>query len=908
LIFSGAHAGTDPSLNLAITKIGQNIVLNWFAVNAVPYQLESSANLVTWSNVGPAITGSNTPQFVTNSIVGQSGQFYRVTRLFPAANGTAAFNPSTGLLTIVGDDADNIITVSRSGDLIVVNGGAMPITGGVPAVTNTVLIQVLGCGGNDQITMGSSLPTAHLFGDTGNDTLIGGSAAEMLVGGPGNDFVDGNQGNDIAYLGEGDDTFQWDPGDGSDVVEGQSGNDTLLFNASNVSEIIDASAIGSRCRISRNVASVIMDLDGIERVDFRVLGGADNVVVNSLAGTSVAQVNIDLAAAAGTGDAQVDVVTINGTAASDTINVATNAGALEISGLSAKVRVLNAEATNDVVVINGLGGDLINVNGSAEADLMTVLPSPTVGYARVVVEGFSASVDVSTNVSKLSINGLGGPDTISGSGNLAGLGIPIKMDGGDGNDIILGSNAAEVLVGGPGDDFIDGNQGNDLVFLGEDNDTFRWDPGDGSDTVEGEGGADILIFNGANVNENLSLSANGMRLRLFRDIASITLDVDGVERVDLQALGGADNIVVNSLAGTAVTQVNIDLAAAGGAGDAQADAVIVNGTAGSDTFNVTNNASVLEVSGLAAQVRILHGEIANDRLVINGVGGDLVNVNGSAAADTMTFLPSPVAGYLRASSTGYTASVDVTGALTLSINGLGGADTINSSGDVAALAIPIRLDGGDDGDYINGSNASELILGGPGNDIIDGNQGNDTVLMGDGDDIFVWDAGDGSDTVEGQGGTDALVFYGSNVNEIVDFSAVGTRFQLSRNVENVVLDVDGVERIGLQTLAGADILTVNSLAGTAVESVIIELAATRGGTSGDAQADLITLNGTASPDTINITANAGEVDVSGLVPSLQIAHADAANDSLIVNGLGGVDIFYVEPGVNTLMTVVTNQN
>jgi len=182
LIFSGARAGIDPSLNLAITKIGQNIVLNWFAVNAVPYQLESSANLVTWSNVGPAITGSNASQFVTNSIVGQSGQFYRVTRLFPAANGTAAFNPSTGLLTVVGDDADNIITVSRSGDLIVVNGGAMPITGGVPAVTNTVLIQVLGCGGNDQITMGSSLPTAHLFGDTGNDTLIGGSAAEMLVG------------------------------------------------------------------------------------------------------------------------------------------------------------------------------------------------------------------------------------------------------------------------------------------------------------------------------------------------------------------------------------------------------------------------------------------------------------------------------------------------------------------------------------------------------------------------------------------------------------------------------------------------------------------------------------------------------------------------------------------------------
>jgi hypothetical protein len=162
--------------------------------------------------------------------------------------------------------------------------------------------------------------------------------------------------------------------------------------------------------------------------------------------------------------------------------------------------------------------------------------------------------------------------------------------------------------------------------------------------------------------------------------------------------------------------------------------------------------------------------------------------------------------------------------------------------------------------------------------------------------------------VEGQGGNDALVLNGTPVNEIIDFSAVGSRLRLSRNVENVVLDIDGVERLGLQPLGGADVVTVNSLAGTAVESLIIELTGIDGGSTGDGQADLITVNGTAAPDIINLTANAGMIDLTGLVPTLQILHPDAANDSLIVNGLGGTDIFNIGSGVTALMTVVTNQN
>lgn len=86
-------------------------------------------------------------------------------------------------------------------------------------------------------------------------------------------------------------------------------------------------------------------------------------------------------------------------------------------------------------------------------------------------------------------------------------------------------------------------------------------------------------------------------------------------------LGGTDNVMVNSLAGTDVTQVNIDLAGIGGIGDAVADTVTVNGTASPDTINIAVNSGAVVVAGPAAQVTITHSEPANDSLVVNGLGG-----------------------------------------------------------------------------------------------------------------------------------------------------------------------------------------------------------------------------------------------------------------------------------------------
>ena len=85
--------------------------------------------------------------------------------------------------------------------------------------------------------------------------------------------------------------------------------------------------------------------------------------------------------------------------------------------------------------------------------------------------------------------------------------------------IITGTNAPETLTGTKDNDVITGLQGNDLALMGAGNDTFIWNPGDGSDTVDGGTGNDTLQFNGSNVNEIMTLDANGghavLCLRLY---------------------------------------------------------------------------------------------------------------------------------------------------------------------------------------------------------------------------------------------------------------------------------------------------------------------------------------------------------------------------------------------------------
>src|SRR5262249_28904823 len=205
----------------------------------------------------------------------------------------------------------------------------------------------------------------------------------------------------------------------------------------------------------------------------------------------------------GTGDLAADTVTVTGSKGDDVIEVQGQNGALTVTGLPEVVTVTGSEAIDALIVSAGAGNDTLSAAS---------LPADSVA---------------------------------------------LTLDGGAGNDTIIGSQGADFLFGGDGNDIVTGGRGNDTASLGNGNGGVVWDPGEGSDVVGGRAGTDRLVFNGANIGENMDISANGGGARLTRDIGAVTMDLDGIEKIQVNAAGGADNIVVNDLTGTGVTQVAI---------------------------------------------------------------------------------------------------------------------------------------------------------------------------------------------------------------------------------------------------------------------------------------------------------------------------------------------------------------
>jgi RTX calcium-binding nonapeptide repeat (4 copies) len=233
------------------------------------------------------------------------------------------------------------------------------------------------------------------------------------------------------------------------------------------------------------------------------------------------------------------------------------------------------------------------------------------------------------NDEALAVDGQAGNDTISGSaGN-------DTISGGAGDDLVRAGAGNDVIFGDGGDDSIFGGIGIDTEVLGGGADTSVWNPGDGSDVVNGSTGTDTLQFNGSNAGEKMSLSANGTQAVFVRDVANIRMDLDNIENVNVEAIGGSDAITVNDLAGTDVRQANIDLSGTigSGAGDGVADTVTVNGTNRADNVTVSADNGATDVGGLHTDTQITGSDSTTDALQVNTLGGnDTVDVSAAAKA------------------------------------------------------------------------------------------------------------------------------------------------------------------------------------------------------------------------------------------------------------------------------------
>jgi Ca2+-binding RTX toxin-like protein len=410
------------------------------------------------------------------------------------------------------------------------------------------------------------------------------------------------------------------------VIDGRGGLDMVDFDGSSTNQSVAFSPNAHALRFSSSAQTIIVDCNQVEQVNFHALGAADQIVVNDLTGTTVTNVGIDLTGSTpGAGDGQVHVISVNGTDTNDQIIVTGSAAGINVAGLTAAVTIVGSEPALDRLVINALGG----------------------------------------------------ADIVNASALQAGI-IGLTLNGGSGNDVLTGSEGNDLLNGGPGADLIFGGPGDDI---------FPWNPGDGSDTIEGQGGLDTMLFNGANIAEQVDISANGQRLRLFRNVAAITMDCDGIESVVFNALGGADNITVNDLTGTSVTSVRLDLAGVigSGNGDNSADTVTVNGTTGNDVVTITGNSGEVSILGLAAAITIVGSEPTLDQLVLKLLEGD---------------------------------------------------DVVNASALQAGI-IKLILDGGPGADVLVGSAGDDVLLGGEGDDVLEGGPGQDVLDGGPGDNVLL---------------------------------------------------------------------------------------------------------------------------------------------------------------------------
>lgn len=708
--------------------------------------------------------------------------------------GAESINAPDGAIDHVSVDGTakaDVIEVLGEGNVAAVVGGAAMVS--MENLDDNDELRINAGDGDDTVsasTLSTGVVALTLDGGAGNDTLLGSRGADKLIGGDGNDLIDGNQGNDIAFMGAGDDRFVWDPGDGSDVVEGEDGFDTMQFNGAGASERVEISANGERSRFFRDPGAITMDMNSVEAIEFNALGGADEIVVRDLTGTGTVDVVLNMAGALGgaDGDGQVDSITLEGGNDNEFIDVLSNEpGQLWTSGLSAGVSMSAIEA-GDRIQVNAMGGDDF-----------------------VSLETLSAAAGT------------------------------FVVDGGAGDDYIVGSQGNDVLYGGEGNDLIVGHRGNDTAYLGAGDDEFVWNPGDGSDVVEGGEGFDEMFFVGSGANERIELSANGERSRVFRDVGNIVMDNNDVEVLSVVALGGEDNIVVNDFTGTDVQEVRIDLAAVlgGDTGDGAVDTITIKDSEETSFIEVVGSGTSIAVIGTPSFISVDNLE-ANDRVVIEGNAGD---------------------------------------------------DSISMSSLQAGLAT-FTVDGGAGDDFILGGAGNELLIGGEGDDFIDGNRGDDVVHLGAGDDIFVWDPGDGSDVVEGGEGNDSMSFRGNNADETIDISANGERVRFFRDVANVTMDTNDLESITFNAFGGADVINVGDMSGTDLTRLEISLIG-GSGQANDRLQDRITLQGSAANESVTVTANAGAANVTGMPTAVQITGADVNLDLLTVNTGAGDDVIDV---------------
>jgi Ca2+-binding RTX toxin-like protein len=392
---------------------------------------------------------------------------------------------------------------------------------------------------------------------------------------------------------------------------------------------------------------------------------------------------------------------------------------------------INGGAGNDTIN-GGAGNDTINsgrgkdtVDGEVGDDLLIV------DYSTNIYPGGTRTAGI-TSVVGAQIGGFRGYFTApTGNSNalndrvdfnrierfhVTGTNFADNINGGGGNDILNGGAGNDILKGAAGNDILNGGTGDDTITGGL-----------GIDVVNGGEGIDTLTdADFSTATANLAFNDNGaaQATTTLADGTSVT----GVEYfVRLDTGSGNDTI--------SYTQDRDN---------------IINSGAGNDTINSGRGRDKVD----------------------GGVGDDLLIVDYSSntyPGGTRTAgIISAVGGDIPSGFRGYFTAPE------------GNSNALNDRVDFNRIER-FHVTGTNFADKINGGGGSDTLNGGAGNDILNGAAGNDVLNGGAGDDILT--GGIGNDTLTGGTNADRFTFnsFNEGIDLITDFSKIqGDKLAVSK--------------------------------------------------------------------------------------------------------------------------------
>ncbi|MEK7351528.1 MAG: calcium-binding protein, partial [Nitrospirota bacterium] len=486
---------------------------------------------------------------------------------------------------LTGNSAANVLTGGLGNDTYVVGAGDTVVEN-LAEGTDTVQSALT-------YTLGANVENLTLTGalainGSGNalaNILTGNSAANVLTGGLGNDtYVVGAGDTVVENLAEGTDTVQ------------SALTYTLGANLENLT-LTGTAAINGTGNALANILtgnSAANVLTGGLGNDIYVVGVGDTVVENIAEGTDTVQ-----SALTYTLGANLENLTLTGAAA---INGTGNGLNNVLTGNSGN-NVLNGGAGADVLI--GGAGDDIYVVGVGD----TVVEAATDGFDAVFSD---VSWTLEANVEVLGLIGIG---AINGTGNS----LNNELSG-DGN------SAANVLIGGAGDDFYyvgagdtvveNVNEGLDLAYS-----YISWTLNDNVETLK-LAGTDAINGTGNSLNNTLIGSHNSAANVLTGGAGNDTYEV-----------GVGDTVVENVNEGTDLIQIDMTWTLGANVENLTLTGVdAINGT-GNSLNNVLRGNSANNTLNGEAGADVLIGGAGDDTYVVGT--GDTVIESANAGLDTV---------------------------------------------------------------------------------------------------------------------------------------------------------------------------------------------------------------------------------------------------------------------------------